>query len=165
MTSKANAPAPGQQLAKKLSIATLGLRKPDIQALVLADRNAEHFLARFVGVATQPKPYKDPETGDMKFGLMGQFEGTSREGVVLNSAVAYLPTYAMDMVLAALSLEDVQGVNIAFDIYAIYDEDSATSYTFNVRDLLNQGAHGVDEVKAQIASLPAAPKTLALPSA
>jgi hypothetical protein len=165
MAAKENATAVGQSLAKKLSIATLGLNKPDIQALVLGDRNSEHFLARFVGVATSPKPYKDPETGDTKFGLMGQFEGTSRDGVVMTSAVLYLPQYAMDMVLAALSLDDVAAVNIGFDVYATYDEGSATSYTFGVRDLLNQGSQGVDEVKASIAALPMPPKKLALPSA
>lgn len=166
--AKAPTQAPGQSLSKKLSIKGLGYDKATILKLVLSDQNAEHFLARFVGVATQPKPYKIKEgerAGEIGFGLMGQFEGTSADGEVLTSAVCYLPEYATEMVLGALGAgEDVVSVKIAFDVYAIYDEKAATSYTFTVRDLLNQGAAGVDEVKAAITALPMPPKMLALPS-
>lgn len=160
--------APGQALTKKLSLKGLGFDKATILKAVLSDQNAEHFLARFVGVCTAPKPYRVKEgdrAGEIAFGLMGQFEGTNSDGETITSAVCYLPEYATEMVLGALgSGEDIQSVKIAFDIYAVYDEKAATSYTFSVRDLLNAGAQGVDEVKAAITALPMPPKTLALPS-
>ena len=164
--AKSTVTAPGQSLAKKLSLKGLGWDKASILRTVLSDETSEHFLARFVGVASQPKPYKIKEgdrAGEIAFGLMGQFEGTNADGEVLTSAVCYLPEYATEMVLGALSSgEDVINVKIAFDIYAVYDQDAATSYVFSVRDLLNAGAQGVDEVKATIQALPMPPKTLAI---
>lgn len=162
--------APGQALDKKLSLKGLGWDKATILKLVLSDQVAEHHLARFMGIAYAPHPYKIKEgerAGETAFGLKGQFEGVNSEtGETIQSAVAYLPEYATDMVLGALAaFDDVQSVKIAFDIYAKYDDKAATSYTFSVRDLLNQGSAGVDEVKAEIAALPMPPKKLALPSA
>ncbi len=169
MTKTATGPI-GQSLAKKLSVAGLGWDKPALQKLTLGDQTSEHHIARFVGVATAPKPYKVKEgdrAGETAFGLLGQFEGTnSHTGETINSAVCYLPEYATEMVIGALtSSDDVQSVKIAFDIYAVYSAKSATSYEFGVRDLLTQGSAGVDEVKAEIQALPMPPKTLALPSA
>ncbi len=168
--TKAATTAVGQSLARKLSLNGLGWDKPTILKLVLDDPKSEHHLARVVGVATAPKPYKIKEgdrAGETAYGLMGQFEGTnSHTGETINSAVCFLPEYAADMVLGALaSSDDVMSVKIAFDIYAIYSEKSATSYEFGVRDLLTQGSASVDEVKAEIQALPMPPKTLALPSA
>jgi hypothetical protein len=168
--AKAPATAPGQSLDKKLSVKGLGWDKATILKTVLEDQASEHFLARIVGTATQPRPYKIKEgerAGEIAFGLMGQFEGTNGStGETITSAVCYLPEYATEMVLGALGAgEDVSAVRIAFDIYAKYDEKAVTSYVFSVRDLLNQGAAGVDEVKDMIKALPMPPKTLALPSA
>lgn len=169
MAVKENTQPVGQALEKKLSIKGLGFDKKTILQRVLTNEQAEHALARIVGVAIQPRPYRIKEgerAGEIAFGLMGQFEGTNLDtGETMTSAVCYLPEYATEMVLGALTLEDVDSVRIAFDIYAKYDENAATSYVFSVRDLLNQGSQCVDEVKEMIKALPLPPKTLALPSA
>lgn len=145
----------GSEIGKKLSIADFGWDKPTLQKLVLTDQTTKHFLARFTGVANAVRPYKDKETGETRFGLMGQFEGVDGDGVTLSAAVLYLPSYINDLIVAALSTgEDVVGVRIAYDIYAEYSEKSATSYTFVGRDLLNTQLAGVEEVKEQIKALP-----------
>jgi hypothetical protein len=159
----------GQSIAKKLSIKGLGWDKAALLKLVMTETNSEHFICRIVGVATQPRPYKIKEgerQGQVGFGLIGQFEGTNGvTGETLTSAVCYLPEYATEMVLGALgSSDDVVSVNIAFDIYAAYDEKAATSYTFVVRDLLNQAPQGIVAVKNQLGALPMPPASLALPS-
>ena len=145
----------GSEIGRKLSVAEFGWNKPNLQRLTLSDQNAKHFLVRFTGAATAVKPYKDKETGETKFGLMGQFEGVDADGVVLSGSVLYLPGYVNDMVVAALSAsDDIAAVRIAFDVYAKYDEKSATSYTYVANDLLNTQLTSVAEVKEQIKSLP-----------
>lgn len=149
----------GKAIGRKLSVNEFGFDKPTLQKLVLGDQEAQHFLARFVGVVTGLKPYKTkgdenrpPETA---FGLMGSFEGTSVNGEVKEGAVLYLPSYVNDMVVAMLQAdESIASIRIAFDVYASYEEKSATSYTFTVNDLLNDGSQSVEEVKSAITALP-----------
>lgn len=149
----------GRTIAKKLSVSGLGWNKENILTLVMADKSSEHFLARFMGTATQPKPYRIKEgdrNGETGFGLIGQFQGVNGQtGEEITSAVCYLPEYATEMVLGALgSADDIVSVNIAFDIYARFDTKSATSYVFEVRDLLNAPNAGVETVKSMIKELP-----------
>jgi hypothetical protein len=156
----------GQEVGRKLSVGEMGWTKPEIQKLVISDQVSQHHLCRFVGVATGAKPYKIKEgdrAGETAFGIQGQFEGTSAaDGSVKAGTVLYLPGYLTDAVLANFIDDTVAGVRIAYDIYAQYDERSATSYTFTGRDLINSTSQGVEEVKVQIQALPMPSKTLAL---
>lgn len=164
--AKAPTSAPGMEIGRRISPKEMGFDKEAILKLVLSDTDSEHALYRVVGIATSLKPYKDKTEngiGDVKFGLMGQFEATSVDGEVKNGSALYLPGYVNDMIVAALSMEGTEAVRLAFDIYAKYEKSAATSYVFTARDLLNAGATSVQEIKAEISSLPAMPKTLALP--
>jgi len=155
----------GRQLPRKLTIKEFGFDKPTLQKLVLSDQASRHFLARFVGVASALKPYRikaeGERNGEIAYGLVGEFEGTSADGESRHGAVLYLPGYVNEMIAAVLqSSEDVAGVRVAYDVYARYDEAAATSYVFDVFDLINVSSQGVDEVKASIAALPMPPKAL-----
>ena len=162
--AKGPSSAPGMAIGRKISPKDFGFDKATILEMVLANKQAEHALYRVVGIATALKPYKDKESGEIRYGLSGQFEATSVHGELKNGSALYLPSYINDMIVAALSLEGTEAVKIAFDIYAQFDETSATSYVFTGRDLLNAGSTSVEEIKAEISALPAMPKTLALPS-
>lgn len=159
----------GRQLPRKLTIKELGFDKTAIQKLVLGDTNSRHFLARFVGVASALKPYRirseGERDGEIAYGLVGEFEGTNADGEVKSGAVLYLPGYVNEMIAAVLqSNQDVAGVRVAYDVYAVHNEDAATSYTFEVFDLINTASEGVAEVKATIAALPMPAKVAALPA-
>lgn len=152
MTKTTNGPV-GQELGRKLSVASFGWKKPSIQEAVLADKKGDVFLMRVVGVATSLQPYKDKESGETRYGSRGQFEATGSDGQVMNGSVLYLPSYVQAGIEAALAMEDALGVRIAYDVYAKYDADSATSYTFTVRDLLGEGSASIDGVKDTISGL------------
>lgn len=159
--------APGMEIGRRISPKEMGYDKETLLKLVLSNTAVEHALYRVVGIATSLKPYKDKTengNGETKFGLMGQFEATSVDGEIKTGSSLYLPTYVNDMIVAALSMEGTEAVRLAFDVYVKYEKDAATSYTYIARDLLNAGSQSVDEIKAEISSLPAMPKTLALPS-
>lgn len=148
----------GREIGRKLSVKELGYDKATILETVLADREANHFLGRFVGSVTGLKPYKVKEgdrAGETAYGLQGMFEATGGNGNTKDGSVLYLPGYVNDAIVSIFAAdEDVSSVKIAFDVYARYDADAATSYVFTVHDLLNTGSESVDEVKEAIKSLP-----------
>lgn len=159
----------GSEVGRKISVKELGWDKASILQTVLANTDEKHPLARFMGVASGVKPYKIKEgerAGEVAYGLMGQFEGENLiTGEALQGSVLYLPGYVNDMVVAALtSSDDVASVRIAFDIYAAYDKDTATSYVFTANDLLNTRLTGVDEVKEALKALPKPAAVAALPA-
>lgn len=158
----------GKQIGRKLSVREMGYDKASILALVISNQTEPHFLARFVGVVTGLKPYKIKEgedAGKVAFGLMGQFEGSNADGETKDGSVLYLPSYVNDMIVAAFQAdESISNIRIAFDVYAQFDADAATSYVFTVNDLINAGSTSVAEVKAEIAKLPMPSKTPALPA-
>jgi len=158
--------APGQEVGRKLSIRELGFDKETLLKTVMTDTGANHFLGRFMGVATGIKPYKIKEgerAGETAFGIMGEFEAVNSDGESKTGTLLYLPGYVNDAVVNAFSVsDDVQAIRLAYDVYARYDAKAITSYVFTVRDLLNNGSAGVEEVKTQIQALPMPPKTLAL---
>lgn len=156
----------GKELGRRLSVKEMGFDKASVLKLVLGNQDEPHFLARFVGVVTGIKPYKIKEgdkTGDIAYGLLGQFEGTNNAGESKEGSTLYLPGYVNDMVVSIFQTsEDVSSVRIAFDVYARFDDTSATSYVFTVNDLLNEGSTSVDEVKEAVKALPMPSATPAL---
>lgn len=158
----------GSEIGKQISAKSMGFDKETLLDMVVGDKTVDHFLYRVVGVATALKPYKSRQKNDdgelmTGFGLLGSFEATSVNGEVRKGSKLFLPNYVQDMIIAILSMPDVEGAKIGFDIYARYDRDSATSYIFIARDLLNESAQSVDEVKMEIKALPMPGATLALP--
>lgn len=159
---------PGEELGNKLSVKSFGWDKGTILEAVMANKDEPIFLARFMGAASGLRKYKVPANQvkdgvDEGFGLSGQFVGVNSDGEQVKGSVLYLPRYVHDMVEAALTMSgDVEAVRIGFDIYAQFDEDSATSYVFTARDLLNTGSTVVTEVfnKVMALGMPGALKAL-----
>ena len=147
----------GKEIGTKLSVKSFGFDKEKLLELVMKDKGNDIPLVRFTGAATGLRKYKSEYAeGGEGFGLSGQFEGQSVDGEVKNGSVLYLPKNVHDMVEAAMSMsDDVQAVRIAFDVYARYDKDAATSYVFVVRDILNEGEQSVDAIKEAIKDVPA----------
>lgn len=154
--AKANQ-TPGQELGRKLSVGEFGFSKSVIQKLVLDDQENPQFLVRFTGLAHGTKRYvsgKGEETIE-GFGLLGQFRGVSRSGEEKDGSLLYLPGFLTDMIVA--SLDSDQAVRLAIDVYAAYDEDSATSYVYTARNLIPPDTSALDAINEQI-------KGMALPS-
>lgn len=147
----------GKEIGTKLSVKSFGYDKETILTAVMANKDQDIPLVRFVGSATGLRKYKsDYVEGGEGFGLSGSFEGTSVKGEVKNGSVLYLPKNVHDMVEAMLSMaDDVAAVRIGLDVYARYDKDAATSYVFVVRDVLNEGDTSVDAIKEKLAEVPA----------
>jgi hypothetical protein len=147
----------GKEVGTKLSVKSFGFDKERLLELVMANKGVDVPLVRFTGAATGLRKYKSEYAdGGEGLGLAGQFEGQSVDGEVKNGSVLYLPKNVHDMVEAALSMaDDILSVRIAFDVYARYDKDAATSYVFVVRDILNEGGQSVEEVKEAIKEVPA----------
>jgi hypothetical protein len=147
----------GKEVGTKLSVKSFGWDKEKLQEMTMANKMVDVPLVRFTGAATGLRKYKNAFSDDGEgFGLSGQFEGQSVDGEVKNGSVLYLPKNVHDMVEAALQMsDDVQAVRIAFDVYARYDKDSATSYVFVVRDILNEGEQSVEAIKEAIKEVPA----------
>lgn len=147
----------GKEIGRKLSVRELGWDKATILKAVLSDQESKHFLGRFIGAVTGLKPYKIKEgerAGETAYGLMGQFNGQGNDKNV-DGSVLYLPGYVNDAIVAVFAADDeITSVKIAFDVYAHYDDSSATSYVFTVNDLLNTGSQTVDEVAQEIKALP-----------
>lgn len=158
----------GKELGRKLSVKDLGYDKASILKMVLANEAEKHHLVRFVGVVTGVRPYKikDGErAGEIGYGLFGQFEGVSADGVTKEGSTLYLPGYVNDAIVATFQADDtINSIRIAYDVYAAYDADAATSYVFTVHDLLNTGSKTVDDIKETIAALPMPEKVKALPA-
>lgn len=156
----------GKEIGRKLSIKDMGYDKATILKMVLNNPDEKHFLVRFTGVANGVKPYKIKEgerAGEVAYGLLGAFEAINADGVSKDGSVCYLPGYVNDAIVAALqSSEDIVGVRVAIDVYARFDNDSATSYIFTANDLLNTGSETVAEVKEAIKALPLPSATPAL---
>lgn len=148
----------GKEIGRKLSVGEMGFDKARILETVLANKTEKHFLCRFVGVVSSLKPYKIREgerAGETAFGLLGQFQATANDGATKDGSVLYLPGYVNDAIVAIFQMDDsISSVKIAFDVYAAYDADAATSYVFTVNDLLNTGSEGVAEVQEAIKGLP-----------
>jgi hypothetical protein len=143
----------GKEIGRKLSVAELGYDKPAIQQLVLADRENEIFIARFVGMANGLKPYVN-QKNETQFGLLGAFEGTGRDGQIADGTLLYLPGYVQDAIAAALSSESDVSVEVAVDVYAYYDADAATSYVFVARNLIEVKNPVVEALKAKVSAMP-----------
>ncbi len=148
----------GKTVGEKLSCRSF-VGSEQIMAACLAKQDEEHFVGRFSGIATGLKPYqntfkRDENDNDKQYGLVGVFQATGWDGTVKEGNVLYLPANAHALVEAALTMGDVDGVKIAYDIYAGYNPKSATKYSFIVRDILQEENPTVAAIAEQIKDIP-----------
>ena len=148
----------GKTVGEKLSCRSF-VGPEQIMAACLSKQDDEHFVGRFTGIASGLKPYqnaykRDENDTDKLFGLVGVFQATGWDGTVKEGNVLYLPSNAHALVEAALTMGDVEGVKIAYDIYAVYNAKSATKYSFIVRDILQEENPTVAAIAEQIADIP-----------
>ncbi len=144
----------GQEVAGKLSAKTLGFDKPTIQRMVLNDQENDHFLYRVIGEATDLQPYT-AETDDGETegnALLGQFKITKNDGEVVEGFKLFLPTNIHGMVVAGV--KGGNNVSIGMDIYARFDDKSATSYIYVTRLLIEGDRARIAELEKQIGNTP-----------
>ena len=133
---------------------------------ILAENGGQMNVMRVMGNATAYKTGTS-DNGDWT-ALRGQFKAIALcgddEGKEYVSSVCFLPDVAMDMVLAQLMQEGVNGVEFAYDIHIVADEDSATGYVYGCNPLLAPSEDDpLQRLAAQLPELPAlsAPKKAA----
>ena len=137
------------KLVQKLSVATLGWRRGDIEA-VLADipKSGEVLLCRIAGIVTGVKPYVDQKQ-EIQYGLKGQFKGMSAKDNFVDqtvSGICYLPSGIQAMLEGELAKaqDDKNGgskgatITFAMDVYA-FNENNQAGYSFRGENLLEAG--------------------------
>lgn len=145
-------------MLKKITAKSLGFNKGKVQELCITDKETQHPLYRVVGIANGTKS-GEGDNGPW-VGLTGMFQATNIEtGEIFSSAVCFLPRYIMEIYVGGLNLEGVESVNVGVDVYAKYDEGSATSYEY-IGELYTQG--DASAVQALADSLPPLPSNKAL---
>lgn len=82
------------------------------------------------------------QNGESDYGpwvkLKGRFRATNLvTGEVSSSAVAMLPDEITDNIVAALELDDVHGLEMAFEVSARVDDSSAVGYNYVSRPLID----------------------------
>lgn len=149
----------GKVVGIKLSAKSFGWDKETILRTLMKPEweGKELPLVRYAGTATGLRKYKSEYAdGGEGFGLSGEFLGIGSDLAPKperqDGSVLYLPGNVHAMVEAALDMSDASAVRIAFDVYAVYDKDAATSYVFMTRDVLNQGSTSADDILAQVAN-------------
>ena len=121
------------KLINKLSVKAIIGGKGNILETVMKDKEAEHVVARILGIATGIKT-GEGDNGPWT-GLTGTFKGVNvTTGEEFQSGVLFMPNVAQDMVTGAL-MADTKAVEFGFEITAKYDETSATSYVYSARPL------------------------------
>lgn len=125
------------QLLKRISTRSVFGSKEDIQRLVLSDEKKNHPLYRLYGYATGyvtgPSKFKNADGSDQAdwVCIAGDFEAVNMDGEVFNAALCFLPNYITGPIANALKENsDIQQIEIAYDIVAQYDKNSATSYIY-----------------------------------
>lgn len=126
-------------LIKTLSTKTVYGDKEAILKAVMSDTKKEHFLYRIFGEVQANQIGKgrhkrvDRETGESvdtfwtKF--FGEFFAVNSNKEEFEGATAFLPDYVSGQFSSQLE-SGVTGITFAFDVYAVYNKDSITSYEF-----------------------------------
>jgi hypothetical protein len=128
------------QLVKMLSTRTVFGTKADIQKLVLADETANIFLYRIYGEISGYVQGKgrfrriDKETGEVQdtfwTKFAGEFVAQKNDGSVMISSLCFLPDYVAGPYRQRLENDPDSELTFAYDIYAKFSKDSATSYEY-----------------------------------
>lgn len=138
------------RLLTKMSATGLGHDKASIQAAFAADPTiARFFVGRIFGIANGVKEYVDKNSGEVRYGLKGEFGGISslkesKDIADARSKICYLPDVAQQDVISKIADTDPttgavtakRSIEFAFDIYAVKRETAATGYVFDVDQLI-----------------------------
>lgn len=128
------------QLLRKISTRTVFGAKSDVLELCFTDKTTQHLLYRVAGYCTSTRTGQTDEDrlGDDKKRdtrrdwtcLIGEFNAINAvTGEVFSSGQCFLPDYLTATVVGKLAGE-TEKVFFAFDIFAKFDKDSATSYVY-----------------------------------
>lgn len=127
-------------LVKVISNKTVGYDKEAVLTLVMADRGKEQFLYRIIGVIEGFSQGKgrhqrvDKDTGlavDTQWTkFMGDFMAQKPGGEVFEAATAFIPDYVSGQFVTALKDDGQISIEFAYDIFARYNKDTATSYEY-----------------------------------
>lgn len=141
------------QLLRKISARTVFGGKSAVLETVFKDKTKPQPLYRVVGICNgtrhgqtiegedgtqRPAKQAPSPTDKMRDwqALLGNFEATNLQtGEVFRSGVCFLPSYVADIVAGQL-IGDTQSVKFAFDVYAVFDENSITSYQYQAMPLM-----------------------------
>lgn len=158
-------------LVKQISTKTVFGDKEAILKLVMTDTNTEHFLYRTFGVieghAIGKGKHKrvDRETGEAVDSywtrFFGEFYAKNRDGKEFEAAATFLPEYVGGQFVTQLIGEgDVAAIEFAYDIFAVYNKDSITSYEFIAKAVRRTDEPSRVEAMKQnmLASMPNAPQ-------
>jgi hypothetical protein len=131
-------------LQKKLSVAKVFGK---ISVAKVIEASGEVHVMRVIG-ATGIK------TGVSDFGewecLTGMFRATNPEtGEISDSANLFMPDVAHDMIAQAIR-QGAKGVDFAFDIFAVRDDDSTVGYTYRAAPLLQAEDNPLDRIASKL---------------
>lgn len=139
--------------SKKLSLKSLGLTKDVILETVMNDKSKPQPIAVFYGQMSKFKEgsFTDPQGEVREYkGLRGMFKGqnvvTGDKGA---AAICYLPDVALDLIEG--QYEDGDKIEFAVQIYAQYDKDAATAYTFGAEFLTEVASEPLNALEMLIA--------------
>jgi hypothetical protein len=168
MAFKNTPSVPGEEMGRQLSVKSFGWSKSAILEKLFENKKEDVFLMRVIGSANGTKPYQSRTRGDdgeylEGHGIIGQFECTGPDGEVKPGNKIYLPGYITEAIVGHLQGNPDVSVRCAFDLYARYDEASATSYVFVGRSLIQQESDELKQLKARLSSTPL-PTPAALPA-
>lgn len=128
-------------LIKQISTKTVFGDKEKILETVMTDKTKEHFLYRTFGVIEGHSIGKgrhkrvNRETGEAEDTSWTRFFGTffakNAAGQEFEAAATFLPEYVSGQFVTGLIGDgDVAAIEFAYDIYAVYNKESITSYEF-----------------------------------
>lgn len=128
-------------LIKVISTRTVYGDKAKVLKRVMENEKTEHFLYRIFGTIEGHQLGKgkhkrvDKETGEAvdtywtKF--FGDFMAKNSDGETFEAATCFLPDYVSGQFVSKLSGEtDITNIDIAFDVFAVYSAQAATSYEY-----------------------------------
>lgn len=157
-------------LLKVISNKTLGYDKPTVLKLVMTDETKEHFLYRVFGVIEGHQIGKgrhkrvDKETGEAvdttwtKF--FGDFIALKTDGRQFEASTVFLPEYVSGQFVSHLTGSNgddgaALAIEFAYDIFARYNKDAATSYEYIAQAVRKEGeARKATAMASKFAALP-----------
>lgn len=155
-------------LCKQISTKTVYGDKEKILETVMKDKNREHFLYRVFGVIEASQTGKgrhkrvDKETGEAvdtfwtKF--FGEFVAMNADQTQFEASACFLPEYISGGFNARIEA-GLTDLTFAYDIFAVYNKDSITSYEFIAMPVKREGEVSKLEALMSGGTLPALPTT------
>lgn len=151
-------------LCKVISTKTVYGDKTRILETVMKDKGKEHFLYRSFGIIEASQTGKgrhkrvNRETGEAEdtfwTKFFGEFYAVNAEGGQFEASSTFLPEYVTGGFSARLE-QGITDIRFAFDIFAVFNADSITSYEFVAMPVKPEGEES--KLAAMAAQMPALP--------